>query len=44
MYLPVDEFEPMSSVFLGECVTHQTTVADHANNDKKKAKVWLLHY
>ena len=28
MYLPVSGFEPMSSVFLGECVTRWSTVAD----------------
>ena len=28
MFLPVPGFEPMSSVFLGECVTHSATVAD----------------
>ena len=28
MFLPVPGFEPTSSVFLGECVTHSATVAD----------------
>ena len=27
MYLLVNGFEPTSSVFLGECATHQATVA-----------------
>ena len=26
MYLPVPGFEPMCSIFLGKCVTHQATV------------------
>ena len=28
MYLPVPVFEPMSSVFLGGCVTHLAAVSD----------------
>ena len=32
MYLPVPGFKPMPSVFLGECVTHFTTVAEKIMN------------
>ena len=31
MYLLVPGFEPMSTVFQGECVTYQATVADYSN-------------
>ena len=42
MYVPVPGFEPTSSVFLGECVTHWAIVVDiHKYHHKEKCGVTI---
>ena len=45
MHLPVSGFEPTSSVFLGECVTHWATVEDIKQRIyvSPKGRGWVLH-